>query len=124
MFWQNFVRLCAEIGESPSSVAINSGATKSTGTVSAWKKGAIPNKRAQKLLAEYFHISISELVGEKTEPATLSVDGLSESEREVIELLRNLPEPIRSATYSSVKSFLENQSDIASALAATSEEVE
>ena len=63
MFWTNFVRLCAEHGVSPNKVAAECG-VKSTGTVSGWKKGAMPSNKTLSKLANRFNISVEILVKE------------------------------------------------------------
>lgn len=63
MFWTNFVRLCAENGVSPNKVAAECG-VKSTGTVSGWKKGAMPSNKTLSKLANRFNISVEILVKE------------------------------------------------------------
>lgn len=62
MFWENFSYLCAKAGVSPNYVVKELG-IKSTGTVSAWKKGAIPRIATLDKIAGYFGITVSELTG-------------------------------------------------------------
>lgn len=68
MFWTNFRLLCMQIGKSPSAVAKEIG-MKSTGTVSAWKKGTVPEMPTLEKIADYFGITVADLLGEKN-PAT------------------------------------------------------
>ena len=63
MFWTNFVRLCAENGVSPNKVAAECG-VKSTGTVSGWKKGAMPSNKTLSKLANRFNVSVEILLKE------------------------------------------------------------
>lgn len=69
MFYDRFVQICTERGISPSRAAIEAGLSKST--VTKWKTTptAEPTGTAIKKLSEYFGISISELLGDKTEKA-------------------------------------------------------
>ena len=62
MFWENFVRLCNEAGKSPSRVAFELGL--SNGTASGWKKGAIPQERILRRLADYFGVPMESLTAE------------------------------------------------------------
>ena len=62
MFWENFVRLCNEAGKSPSRVAFELGL--SNGTASGWKKGAIPQERILRRLADYFGVTLESLTAE------------------------------------------------------------
>lgn len=62
MFYETFARLCQQKGVSPNAVAKEIG-VKSTGTVSAWKKGAIPNDGKLLAIAEYFGVTVDYLLG-------------------------------------------------------------
>ena len=81
MFWENFVRLCNEAGKSPSRVAFE--LRLSNGTASGWKKGAIPQERILRRLADYFGVPVESLTAEtpsapdSEEPSVLK----SENER-------------------------------------------
>lgn len=60
-FYENFVRLCAKQSKSQSAVAKEIGIEKST--VSRWARGAVPRYTTLIRIAEYFGVSIGELVG-------------------------------------------------------------
>lgn len=62
MFYDRFVALCAQRGESPSRAAVNAGISKAV--VSKWKQNpaALPSGQVAAKLAAYFGISISELL--------------------------------------------------------------
>ena len=69
-FWQNFNKLCERYNVKPSRVASEIG-LKSTGTISAWKtKDIIPNKNTLALIAEYFNVTIADLLAEPPEEPT------------------------------------------------------
>lgn len=57
MFWKNFMDLCAKKGVSPTSVARDLGL--STGTTSAWRKGAEPRISTKREIAEYFGVPVT-----------------------------------------------------------------
>lgn len=57
MFWKIFIDLCAEKGVSPTSVAKDLGL--SSGTTSAWKKGADPRISTKREIAEYFDVPVT-----------------------------------------------------------------
>lgn len=59
-FYEKFVRLCNSVGKSPSAVALEIGIEKST--VTRWSRGSKPNKATQIKIADYFGISVSELM--------------------------------------------------------------
>lgn len=60
-FYGNFARLCAKRGKSMAAVAKEIGIEKST--VSRWAKGSVPRYTTLIRIAEYFGLSIGELVG-------------------------------------------------------------
>lgn len=62
MFWDIFVRLCQAKGVSPNAVARFVG-VKSTGTVSAWKKGTLPRDGVLAMIADYFNVTTDYLLG-------------------------------------------------------------
>ena len=67
MFYENYVTYCKKVGKSKTEVARLIG--KSSKSVTGWKNGAVPRNDTLKKLADYFGITIEELVGEKKEPA-------------------------------------------------------
>lgn len=73
-FYRNYIRLCSRKGKSPSAVALEIGLTKSS--VTRWKAGGIPSDVTLTKIADYFGISVSELVAdagdgeEKNHPVT------------------------------------------------------
>lgn len=64
-FYENYVRLCSYSGKSPSYVAQEVGIQKST--VSRWAKGSVPRYTTLLRIADYFGVSIAELVGANEE---------------------------------------------------------
>lgn len=75
MFWENFLVECAKKAKSPATVAEELGFSNSATTY--WKNGSIPRMGSRKKIADYFGISVEELMGTKKEPA-----GQGELERE------------------------------------------
>ena len=75
MFYDRYQQLCKEHGKSPSRVAIETGISK--GTVSTWKNlGRTPQTAQLQKLAEYFGVSIDQLLNEtKTAPTTVNREG-------------------------------------------------
>lgn len=73
----------------------------------SWKKGAIPRTKTQKLIADYFGISVEELMGTKKEPAGQGeLD--DESMVELTELMRKASPEKRKALIELLKSDQEN----------------
>nr|DAM50380.1 MAG TPA: nucleoid-associated protein [Caudoviricetes sp.] len=75
LFWDNFVNQCEKIEKSPTVVVEDLGFKRSA--VTSWKNGALPQVKNRKKIADYFGISVEELMGTKKEPA-----GQGELERE------------------------------------------
>lgn len=65
MFYDRFVALCTQRGETPSRAALNAGISKAI--VSKWKQNpaAFPSGPVAEKLADYFGITIPELIDEK-----------------------------------------------------------
>ncbi len=69
MFYDRFLSLCRQRGESPSRAAANAGLSKAT--VSKWKQdgAACPSGSAIAKLTRYFGVSVSELLGSDADEA-------------------------------------------------------
>lgn len=91
MFWSNFSMLCAKKGESANVVAAKCG-VKSTGTVTGWKNGAIPNNKTLSKLADYFGVTVAELTGaeQKNKPATPEGSELAELQQEAFAFIKQM----------------------------------
>ena len=62
MFYDRFVALCAQRGESPSRAALNAGISKAV--VSKWKQtpAAFPSGAVVEKLTAYFGVSVTDLL--------------------------------------------------------------
>ncbi len=60
MFYSNYLRLCNKINKSPSAVGEALGFSRAS--VTGWSKGALPRKAALQAIADYFHITVDELM--------------------------------------------------------------
>lgn len=67
MFWNNFLAECAKKGKSPAVIAEELGFSNSATT--CWKNGSLPRMSSRKKIADYFGITVEELMGTKKEPA-------------------------------------------------------
>ena len=79
MFWERFLTECNLIGKRPNPVAKELGI--SSGTVTGWKRGALPKPEALSKMASYFNVSVDYLMGKtdiKEKPTTETDDGLSQ----------------------------------------------
>ena len=83
MFWINYSLLCAQIDKKPSVVAKELGI--SSGTVSGWKKGVIPNRSTLQKIADYFGLTIWDLLGEKNPDAQTDAGNKKESSSDEME---------------------------------------
>ena len=105
MFYNNFEKLCTKIEKNPSTVAEELGFTKSM--ASHWKGGMVPRVSSRKKIADYFGISVEELMGTKKEPAGQGeLD--DESMVELTELMRKASPEKRKALIELLKSDKEN----------------
>lgn len=105
MFYDNFEKQCTKIGKNPSTVAEELGFTKSM--ASHWKGGMVPRVSSRKKIADYFGISVEELMGTKKEPAGQGeLD--DESMVELTELMRKASPEKRKALIELLKSDKEN----------------
>lgn len=105
MFWFNFVNQCEKIEKSPTVVVEDLGFKRSA--VTSWKNGALPQVKNRKKIADYFGISVEELMGTKKEPAGQGeLD--DESMVELTELMRKASPEKRKALIELLKSDQEN----------------
>ena len=58
-FYYNFLRLCNEVGKSPSKVILEVGGTKSA--ITRWKNGGEPTDATMQKIANYFGVSVADL---------------------------------------------------------------
>lgn len=93
MFWVNFVTACEKIEKSPSIVSEELGFNRSA--VTAWKNGALPRVASRKKIADYFGITVEELMGTKKEPA--GDGGLDEQMKNIVNLLSDATKEERNA---------------------------
>lgn len=67
MFFDNFDMYCKKMGKTNSEVTRAIGLDPSS--CSGWRKGAVPRNGTLRKIADYFGISVEELMGTKKEPA-------------------------------------------------------
>lgn len=61
IFWRRLKDICEERGLTPTSMCVESGL--STGNVTPWRKGNIPNVRVVQQIADFFGVEPEYLVG-------------------------------------------------------------
>lgn len=73
-FFERFSALCKEKGETPNSVARYIGA--SSGSVTAWKRGAAPRNATLTKIADYFGVTTDYLLGQDTDAYAVSAEDI------------------------------------------------
>lgn len=104
MFWDNFVRQCEKIEKSPSAVSEELDFNRSA--VTAWKNGALPRVASRKKIADYFGITVEELMGTKKEPA--GQGGIGFEWPEVEEAFKSATPEARAAAKAAALAVLES----------------
>lgn len=111
-FYEIFLHLCDEKGVKPTKACIDGIGPQSKNTWSRWRDGsANPNLDSLIKLAEYFGVTVSELIGETEKPATNSdgLEELSDKQRELIRLISRLTDQEVSILLSQVKGIILGQ---------------
>ena len=78
MFKENFIRLCNQKGESPSSVCRKVGIAPAT--FSCWTSESVPRKATLLRIADYFGVSVSYLLGVVDDPDPMALIDPSKKE--------------------------------------------
>lgn len=100
MFWENFVTQCEKLEKSPTTVVEELGFKRPA--VTSWKNGALPQVKNRKKIADYFGITVEELMGTKKEPA--GEGGLTEDMKEILEYAQKMGPDERKAFLTLLKS--------------------
>lgn len=70
VFYTNYVDFCNKIGKSPSAAAEEMGFKRSV--VTRWSKGTNPRQATLQKIADYFDVSVEDLIAEQKENPTVS----------------------------------------------------
>lgn len=100
MFYENFAMYCKKLGKSESAVAKAIG--RDSKTVTGWRKGAVPYNSTLKKLADYFGVTVEDLLTDKKEPA--GKGGLDEQMQTIVDLLNGATQEERDAVETLLKS--------------------
>ena len=84
MFYSNFLKLCNKVNKAPTAVALELGFQKSS--VTKWSRGTLPTKANQLKIANYFGITVEELLNEEKEKSPAR----SEQENDIKEALTSM----------------------------------
>lgn len=104
MFWENFQVQCAKVQKSPATVVEELGLSNSMPT--SWKNGSLPQMKNRKKIADYFGITVEELMGTKKEPA--GEGGLKYEWSDVEEAFKNATPEARAAAKAAALAVLES----------------
>ena len=99
MFWENFVSQCEKLEKSPTTVVEELGFKRPA--VTSWKNGALPQVKNRKKIADYFGITVEELMGTKKEPAGRGE--LDAQIQNIVEMLNNASPEERDAVETLLK---------------------
>lgn len=90
MFYSNYVKLCSKINKSPSAVGEELGFTRAS--VTGWGNGATPRKSSLIKIADYFGVTVTELmsgVDEQKEAPGISAEGLDGETKKIVDFIRS-----------------------------------
>ena len=108
MFWKNFVQLCNKNNTTPTAVVLEMGISR--GSVTGWKKGSVPNDGTLLRLAEYFNVTVEELISEQKETPPEEIPaGLDEQDIEILNLFSRLSDEQKAQALTYLE-FLKSQS--------------
>ena len=88
MFYSNYVKLCSKLNKSPSAVGEELGFTRAS--VTGWGNGATPRKSSLIKIADYFGVTVTELmagVGEQEKAPATKGEGLSVTVQELFDFI-------------------------------------
>lgn len=91
MFYSNYVKLCSKINKSPSAVGEELGFTRAS--VTGWGNGATPRKSSLIKVADYFGVTVTELmagVGEQEKAPATEGEGISAERKALLDIISSL----------------------------------
>ena len=97
-FYDNYVSLCAKVKKSPSFVAEAIGLSRTS--PNGWKKGKQPTDVNLQKIADYFDITVEELICENKKTTTANSGGFSEKDVRLVAWFNSLPEEKQKAILS------------------------
>lgn len=71
-FYENFVSLCNSIHKSPTATILAIGLERSS--VTRWKNGGSPSDATVRRIADYFGVSVAELLADETEDSKTAAE--------------------------------------------------
>lgn len=114
MFWERFVSECERIGRKPN--GIKDDIEVSSGTITGWKKGVIPQPPALQRIADFFGCTTDYLLGisdcRTLNDANAMFTDLTEQEKTLLRLFRETTEEGRFemiAAFMNIKTAIEKK---------------
>lgn len=109
MFYSNYVKLCSKLNKSPSAVGEELGFTRAS--VTGWGNGATPRKSSLIKIADYFGVTVAELmsgVGEQEKAPAAKGEGETKLAQFVDGFMRLTPQQ-KDTVLALIKGFLQDQ---------------
>ena len=109
MFYSNYVKLCSKLNKSPSAVGEELGFTRAS--VTGWGNGATPRKSSLIKIADYFGVTVAELMpggGEKEKPPATEGEGYDDKITRLYTQLPKLSDRQREMILGIVDEMLKN----------------
>lgn len=88
MFYRNLIRLCTENGTTPTELCHSIGLAGSAAT--KWKSGSVPRGTTLQKIADYFGITVDDLLRDEKAPAAEAEE--ADELNELLEELKTRPE--------------------------------
>lgn len=109
MFYSNYVKLCSKLNKSPSAVGEELGFTRAS--VTGWGNGATPRKSSLIKIADYFGVTVAELMlGREEQKEAPATEGEGEAQlARFVEGFTRLNPQQRDAVLALIKGFLQDQ---------------
>lgn len=104
MFKENFTRLCSQKHEAPSAVCMKLGLSNAAYT--QWKEDSVPRRATLMRIADYFGVTVDELLSDDPTPPTTKTAPPAEPEEPISEVKRRLHALVDTADEDEVERML------------------
>lgn len=85
MFFEKYSALCSKVGKSPNKVAKE--LSISSGSVTEWKKGRVPQNATVSKIAKYFDVSVDYLFGRTDEKVPVPSEAQDGEKKNLIRII-------------------------------------
>ena len=104
MFSDNYIALCSREGKHITTVAEEIGYSRTSGI--KWANGSIPRKATLKKIADYFSVTIDNLLSDNEKTAPLAGAGMTKAQQELIKLISSLSDQEIAVLESTAKALI------------------